>query len=91
MVFVSWVPEVVISSQDADRLQRLAKTHVITQDPVQLVFVQEGEPINSILQKDKESQWNLHTINISIHSLRFLSSIKTILISFFPSNQPVAF
>lgn len=60
---VIWVPEVVISSQDADRLQRLAKTHVITQDPVQLVFVQEGEPVNSILQKDKDTQWNLHTIN----------------------------
>lgn len=53
---VIWVPEVVISSQDADRLQRLAKTHVITQDPVQLVFVQEGEPVNSILQKDKDTQ-----------------------------------
>lgn len=54
-VLWSWVPEVVISSQDADRLQRLAKTHVVTQDPMQLVFVQEGEPVNSILQKDKES------------------------------------
>lgn len=32
-------PEVVISSQNADGLQRLSETHVIAEDPMQLVFV----------------------------------------------------
>lgn len=32
-------PEVVISSQNTDGLQRLSETHVIAEDPVQLVFV----------------------------------------------------
>ena len=35
------VPEVVISSEDADGLQRLSETHVVAQDPVQLVFVKK--------------------------------------------------
>lgn len=49
------VPEVMISSKDADGLQSLSQTHVVTQDPVQLVFVQEGEPVHSVLQRDKVS------------------------------------
>lgn len=40
-VTVLLVPEVVIACQNADGLQRLAETHVVTQDPMQLVFVQE--------------------------------------------------
>lgn len=40
-VTVLLVPEVVIACQNADGLQRLTETHVITQDPMQLVFVQE--------------------------------------------------
>lgn len=35
------VPEVVISSEDADGLQCLSETHVVTQNPVQLIFVQK--------------------------------------------------
>ena len=43
------VPEVVVPSQDADGLQGLAQAHVVAQDPVQLVFVQEGEPVHAVL------------------------------------------
>lgn len=47
------VPEVMISSKDADGLKSLSETHVVTQDPVQLIFVQEREPVHSVLQRDK--------------------------------------
>lgn len=56
VLFGLFVPEVVISCQNADGLQRLAEAHVVTQDPVQLVLVQEGQPVHSILQDDTETQ-----------------------------------
>lgn len=43
------VPEEVVSCQDADGLKGLPKTHVITQYAMQLVLVEEGEPVHSIL------------------------------------------
>lgn len=49
-VVLVMVPEVVVSRQDADGLQGLAQPHVITQDPVQLVLVQEGQPVHSVLE-----------------------------------------
>lgn len=51
----------MISCQNADGLQGLAKAHVVTQDPVQLVFVQEGQPVHSILQGDTQT----HTETLS--------------------------
>lgn len=47
------VPEVMISSKDADGLQSLSETHVVAQDPVQLIFVQEREPVHAVLQRRK--------------------------------------
>lgn len=49
----------MISCQNADGLQRLAEAHVVTQDPVQLVFVQEGQPVHSVLKDDTK----IHTEN----------------------------
>ena len=48
------LPKVVISCQNANGLQRFSKTHVITQDPVQLVLVKEGQPVHSVLQDETE-------------------------------------
>jgi len=39
----------VVSGQNANRLQRLAQTHVVAEDSVQAVLVEEGQPIDSVL------------------------------------------
>lgn len=49
----SSVPEVVVPSQDADGLQGLAQAHVITENTVELVLVQEGQPVHSVLERSK--------------------------------------
>lgn len=70
------VPEVVISCQNADGLQRLAEAHVVTQDPMQLVFVQEGQPVHSILKDDAKT----HTENTNTKScsLKYTYSLSTV-------------
>lgn len=45
------VPEEMIACQNTDGLQGLTQTHIITQDPMKLVFVQKCQPVHSILQK----------------------------------------
>jgi hypothetical protein len=40
-------PPVVVSRQHADGLQSLAQTHVVTQDPVQVVAVQKRQPVDA--------------------------------------------
>jgi hypothetical protein len=41
---------VVVSCQYAYRLERLPQPHIITQDTVQFVFIQESQPVHSRLQ-----------------------------------------
>lgn len=43
----------MVPSQDADGLQGLAQAHVVTQDTMQLVLIQEGQPVHSILERSK--------------------------------------
>lgn len=46
---IQFVLQLVVSGQQTEGLQRLAQTHVITQDAMQLVLVQEAEPVDTIL------------------------------------------
>lgn len=37
----------MIAGQDADALQRFTETHVIAEDTVQFIFVQESKPVHT--------------------------------------------
>jgi len=45
----------MISCQDADGLQSLSQSHVITQDPMQLVLIQECQPVDTSLQHRQQN------------------------------------
>ena len=38
-----------VGRQHAQRLQRLAQTHVVTEDAVQVVLVEEAQPVDAVL------------------------------------------
>jgi hypothetical protein len=43
-------PVIMIPCQDADGLQRLPQSHVITEDAMQLVLIQECQPVHTRLK-----------------------------------------
>ena len=44
--------DVVVTGQDTEWLQSFTETHVITEYTMQLVFVEESQPVDSILQQN---------------------------------------
>lgn len=60
------VPEVVVSSENTDGLEGFTQTHVITQDSMQLVLIQEGQPVHSILvQRENAAIFNTTSRNLT--------------------------
>ena len=55
---IFFCPQVMVPSQDTDRLQGFAKTHVITEDAVHLVLVEKGQPVDTVLIKIKNNMKN---------------------------------
>lgn len=52
-LLVPEVPYVMIAGQNADRLQSLSETHVVAEDAVQFVLVEECQPVHACLQTTK--------------------------------------
>jgi len=44
---------VVVACQYTNRLQRFPKPHVVAQDAVQLVLIQESQPVYTTLEKEE--------------------------------------
>lgn len=57
------VPEEMITSQNADGLQGFTQTHIITQNPMELVLVQKRQPVHTILQKKREQKLQTDSFN----------------------------
>lgn len=83
------VPEVVVSSKNADGLKGFTQAHVITQDSMQLVLIQEGQPVHSILAQREHTN-----ILLNITSKKFAAMhlpFKTVLLSALFYKQYVRF